>query len=146
MPRRARHTALALCYVTIAAALRPSPKTRPRTRLQAVASKDVEPLLLCKDIEAKVVENDKAILKGLDLEVRPGEVHAIMGPNGSGKSTLSKVLARHPAYEATNGIATLEGEDLLELEAQDAAQKGVFLAFQYPVELPGVGNTDFLRY
>ena len=115
MPRRARHTALALCYVTIAAALRPSPKTRPRTRLQAVASKDVEPLLLCKDIEAKVVENDKAILKGLDLEVRPGEVHAIMGPNGSGKSTLSKVLARHPAYEATNGIATLEGEDLLEV-------------------------------
>ena len=102
-------------------------------------------MLLCKDIEAKVVENDKAILKGLDLEVRPGEVHAIMGPNGSGKSTLSKVLARHPAYEATNGIATLEGEDLLELEAQDAAQKGVFLAFQYPVELPGVGNTDFLR-
>ena len=145
MPRRARHTALALCYVTIAAALRPSLKTRPRTRLQAVASKDVEPLLLCKDIEAKVVENDKAILKGLDLEVRPGEVHAIMGPNGSGKSTLSKVLARHPAYEATNGIATLEGEDLLELEAQDAAQKGVFLAFQYPVELPGVSNTDFLR-
>ena len=146
MPRRARRQALALCYVTIAAALRPSLKTRPRTRLQAVASKDVEPLLLCKDIEAKVVENDKAILKGLDLEVRPGEVHAIMGPNGSGKSTLSKVLARHPAYEATNGIATLEGEDLLELEAQDAAQKGVFLAFQYPVELPGVGNTDFLRY
>jgi len=145
MPRRARHTALALCYVTIAAALRPALKTRPRTRLQAVADKSVEPLLLCKDIEAKVVENDKAILKGLDLEVRPGEVHAIMGPNGSGKSTLSKVLARHPAYEATNGIATLEGEDLLELEAQDAAQKGVFLAFQYPVELPGVGNTDFLR-
>ena len=145
MPRRARHTALALCYVTIAAALRPSLKTRPRTRLQAVASKDVEPLLLCKDIEAKVVENDKAILKGLDLEVRPGEVHAIMGPNGSGKSTLSKVLARHPAYEATNGIATLEGEDLLELEAQDAAQKGVFLAFQYPVELPGVSTHQFLR-
>ena len=69
MPRRARHPALALCYVTIAAALRPSLKTRPRTRLQAVASKDVEPLLLCKDIEAKVMENDKAILKGLDLSL-----------------------------------------------------------------------------
>lgn len=145
MPRRARRQVLTICYVTIAAALRPSLKTRPRTHLRAVAAKDVEPLLRCENIEARVVENEQPILKGLDLEVRPGEVHAIMGPNGSGKSTLSKVLARHPAYEATRGTATLEGEDLLELEAQDAAQKGVFLAFQYPVELPGVGNTDFLR-
>ena len=104
------------------------------------------PILEIEGLEAKVAEGDLAILNGLDLAIGKGEIHAIMGPNGSGKSTLSKVLARHPAYEATNGIATLEGEDLLELEAQDAAQKGVFLAFQYPVELPGVGNTDFLRY
>ena len=107
MPRRARHTALALCYVTMAAALRPSLRTS--TRLQAVASKDVEPLLLCKDIEAKVVENDKAILKGLDLEVRPGEVHAIMGPNGSGKSTFSKVLVGHPSYTVTGGTVAATG-------------------------------------
>jgi len=138
----ARHLA---CCLSVAAALRPAATWRPDTRLRAVASTDVEPLLAVKDLGARVVENEKAILRGVNLEVRPGEVHAIMGPNGSGKSTLSKVLARHPAYEATGGTAFLDGEDLLELEAQDAAQKGVFLAFQYPVELPGVGNTDFLR-
>ena len=145
MPRRARHTALALCYVTIAAALRPSLKTRPRTRLQAVASKDVEPLLLCKDIEAKVVENDKAILKGLDLEVRPGEVHAIMGPNGSGKSTLANVLAGKDNYEITGGDALFEGKSLADLEPEERAQLGLFLAFQYPVEIPGVSNMEFLK-
>ena len=74
-----------------------------------------------------------------------GEVHAIMGPNGSGKSTLSKVLSRHPAYEVLGGSARLNGVELLDMEAEEAARAGVFLAFQYPVELPGVGNTDFLR-
>ena len=87
----------------------------------------------------------KDILKGLDLEVADGEVHAIMGPNGSGKSTLAQVLAGHPSYEVTGGSVTLDGEDLLEMEAEERAWAGVFLAFQYPVEIPGVTNAYFLR-
>jgi len=111
----------------------------------ARADPSVEPLLEVRGLEAKVIDPATPILKGLDLTIRPGEVHAIMGPNGSGKSTLSKVLARHPAYEVTKGAATLKGEDLLAMEPVDASRAGVFLAFQYPVELPGVPNTDFLR-
>jgi len=88
---------------------------------------------------------DKQILNGISLAVRPGEVHAIMGPNGSGKSTLAQVLAGHPAYEVTGGEVTFDGRDLLELEAEERAQAGVFLAFQYPVEIPGVSNAYFLR-
>ncbi|HZF68038.1 MAG TPA: Fe-S cluster assembly ATPase SufC [Gemmatirosa sp.] len=88
---------------------------------------------------------DKQILNGITLTVNPGEVHAIMGPNGSGKSTLAQVLAGHPAYEVTGGSVTFDGEDLLDLEAEERAQKGVFLAFQYPVEIPGVSNAYFLR-
>jgi Fe-S cluster assembly ATP-binding protein len=88
---------------------------------------------------------DKQILNGITLAVNAGEVHAIMGPNGSGKSTLAQVLAGHPAYEVTGGSVTFEGEDLLDLEAEERAQKGVFLAFQYPVEIPGVSNAYFLR-
>ena len=85
------------------------------------------------------------ILKGIDLQVNPGEVHAIMGPNGSGKSTLAQVLAGHPAYQVTAGTVTFEGRDLLDLEPEERAQAGVFLAFQYPVEIPGVTNAYFLR-
>jgi len=88
---------------------------------------------------------DKEILKGISLEIKPGEVHAIMGPNGSGKSTLAQVIAGHPGYEVTAGSIEYIGEDLLELEAEERAQKGVFLAFQYPVEIPGVTNAYFLR-
>ena len=88
---------------------------------------------------------DKPILRGVDLHVYPGEVHAIMGPNGSGKSTLAQVLAGHPAYEVTGGTVTYDGKDLLELEAEQRAQAGIFLAFQYPVEIPGVTNAYFLR-
>ncbi len=88
---------------------------------------------------------EKEILKGISLTVNPGEVHAIMGPNGSGKSTLAQVLAGHPAYEVTGGTVTYDGEDLLEMEPEERAQKGVFLAFQYPVEIPGVSNAYFLR-
>ena len=88
---------------------------------------------------------DKEILKGLSLSVNAGEVHAVMGPNGSGKSTLAQVLAGNPAYEVTGGSVTYNGQDLLELDAEVRAQQGVFLAFQYPVEIPGVSNAYFLR-
>jgi Fe-S cluster assembly ATP-binding protein len=88
---------------------------------------------------------DKQILNGITLAVNPGEVHAIMGPNGSGKSTLAQVLAGHPAYEVTGGSVTFGGQDLLEMEPDARAQAGIFLAFQYPVEIPGVSNAYFLR-
>ncbi len=88
---------------------------------------------------------EKEILKGISLTVNPGEVHAIMGPNGSGKSTLAQVLAGHPAYAVTGGSVTYKGEDLLDMEPEERAQKGIFLAFQYPVEIPGVSNAYFLR-
>jgi len=88
---------------------------------------------------------DKPILNGISLTVNTGEVHAVMGPNGSGKSTLAQVLAGHPAYQVTAGEVLYEGENLLELDPEERAQKGVFLAFQYPVEIPGVSNAYFLR-
>lgn len=87
----------------------------------------------------------KEILRGIDLEVPTGEVHAIMGPNGSGKSTLSYVLSGREGYEVTGGTATFDGQDILEMEPEERAAAGLFLAFQYPVELPGVGNANFLR-
>jgi Fe-S cluster assembly ATP-binding protein len=87
----------------------------------------------------------KEILKGIDLEVPTGEIHAIMGPNGSGKSTLSYVLSGREGYEITGGSATFNGQDLLAMEPEERAATGLFLAFQYPVELPGVGNANFLR-
>ena len=88
---------------------------------------------------------DREILKGIDLTVNAGEVHAVMGPNGSGKSTLAQVLAGNPAYEVLGGRVTYRGEDLLSLEPEERAQQGIFLAFQYPVEIPGVTNSYFLR-
>ena len=100
-------------------------------------------LLEVKNLQARVEE--KEILRGLTLSVNAGEVHAIMGPNGSGKSTLSYVLAGKSDYEVTGGTATLNGEDLLDLEPDERAAKGLFLAFQYPIEIPGVASMTFLR-
>jgi Fe-S cluster assembly ATP-binding protein len=100
-------------------------------------------MLDIKDLHATV--GDKEILKGISLTVNPGEVHAVMGPNGSGKSTLAQVLAGHPAYEVTAGSVTYDGKDLLEMEPEERAQAGIFLAFQYPIEIPGVSNAYFLR-
>ena len=88
---------------------------------------------------------EKEILRGIDLTVKAGEVHAVMGPNGSGKSTLAQVLAGHPAYQVTAGQVLYDGQDLLDMEPEERAQAGVFLAFQYPVEIPGVSNAYFLR-
>ena len=89
--------------------------------------------------------DQKKILDGLNLHIHKGEVHAIMGPNGSGKSTLSKIIAGHPAYEVEEGQLLLEGRDLQELAPEERSQAGIFLALQYPIEIPGVGNSDFLR-
>ncbi|AZQ67741.1 Fe-S cluster assembly ATPase SufC [Silicimonas algicola] len=102
-------------------------------------------MLKIENLEVKLEEEDKEILKGVDLEVPAGAVHAIMGPNGSGKSTLSYVLSGRDGYEVTGGTATLEGKDLLGMEPEERAAAGLFLAFQYPVEIPGVGNMTFLR-
>jgi Fe-S cluster assembly ATP-binding protein len=102
-----------------------------------------KPLLEVKDLHVEV--DGKAILKGLSLSVRAGETHAIMGPNGSGKSTLAHVLAGRPGYTVTEGSVLYHGKDLLAMEPEERARDGVFLAFQYPVELPGVSNTYFLR-
>jgi Fe-S cluster assembly ATP-binding protein len=101
------------------------------------------PLLRVKDLHARV--GGKEILRGVDLEVGPGEVHAIMGPNGSGKSTFAQVLAGRDTFEVTKGEVLYQGKDLLALPAEERAVAGVFLAFQYPVEIPGVGNLYFLR-
>jgi len=102
-------------------------------------------MLEINDLHVKLDAEDKVILKGVTLKIGAGEVHAIMGPNGSGKSTLSYVLAGRDGYEVTGGSATLDGNDLLTLEPEERAAAGLFLAFQYPVEIPGVGNMVFLR-
>ena len=102
-------------------------------------------MLTIKNLHASIEEEGTEILKGLDLQVNPGEVHAIMGPNGSGKSTLASVLAGKDGYEVTEGVVSFVGKDLLELEVEDIAKEGVFLAMQYPVEIPGVSNINFLR-
>ena len=105
--------------------------------------KKVTEMIEIKDLKASVEEKD--ILKGLNLNIGPGEVHAIMGPNGAGKSTLANVLAGREGYEVTGGSATLNGKDILDLDPEERAREGLFLAFQYPVEIPGVSNLEFLK-
>lgn len=100
-------------------------------------------ILAIRDLTAEV--DGTPILKGLSLEMKAGEIHAIMGPNGSGKSTLSKVVAGHPSYTVTGGDISFQGQNVLELEPEERARSGIFLAFQYPLEIPGVSNIDFLR-
>ena len=102
-------------------------------------------MLEIKNLHVSLEEEDKEIIKGLDLTINAGEVHAIMGPNGSGKSTLSKVIAGHEDYAVTSGEVTLDGVDLLEMEVDERARAGLFLAFQYPAEVPGVSNANFIR-
>ena len=101
-------------------------------------------MLSIKNLKASI-EDGTQILKGINLEVKPGEVHAIMGPNGSGKSTLSKVIAGHPAYTVNDGSVTLDGKDLLSMEICDRANSGLFISTQYPTEIPGVNNVEFLQ-
>ncbi len=103
------------------------------------------PILKISGLHAKVAEDDLEILRGVDLELGAGEIHAIMGPNGSGKSTLAKVLAGHPGYEVTAGAVSFKGEDILDREPDERSRAGIFLAFQYPVDIPGVSIANFLR-
>lgn len=104
---------------------------------------EVQPMLEVKDLVAEI--DGKTILNGISLSIGPGEVHAIMGPNGSGKSTLANVLSGRDGYEVLSGSVTFNGQDLLELEPEERAREGIFLAFQYPVEIPGVSNMQFLK-
>jgi Fe-S cluster assembly ATP-binding protein len=101
------------------------------------------PLLEIKNLQVSI--NDNEVLKNLNLTVKKGEIHAIMGPNGSGKSTFSKVLAGHPTYSILNGDILYNGSSILDLEPEERSHLGIFLAFQYPIEIPGVSNEDFLR-
>lgn len=100
-------------------------------------------MLEVKDLHARI--GDKEILRGINLTIKDGETHAIMGPNGSGKSTLSAVLVGNPLYEVTGGEAVFNGKDLLDMAPEDRAHEGLFLSFQYPVEIPGVSMTNFMR-
>ena len=135
--RAARSQAAACCHAALATL-----HTLPPQHVLCAR----RPMLLeVKGLEAKIAATGQQILKGVNLTVREGEVHAIMGKNGSGKSTLSKVLVGHPDYEVTAGTATFKGQDLFALDPETRSHEGLFLSFQSPIEIPGVSNVDFLR-
>ena len=115
----------------------------PLQQLTLKYKKKRKPMLAIKNLHAGV--DDKNILKGINLEVNPGEIHAIMGPNGAGKSTFASIIAGKEDFEVSQGHILLEGEDLADLDAEERAHKGVFLSFQYPVEIPGVTVTNFIK-
>ncbi|CAJ2676358.1 unnamed protein product [Trifolium pratense] len=126
-----------------------SPTTKPHTHrkfacVAAAAAKSEIPLLQVNDLRAKIVESNVEILRGVNLTINRGEIHAIMGKNGSGKSTFAKVLVGHPDYEVTGGSVVFKGENLLELEPEERALEGLFMSFQSPVAIPGVSNDQFL--
>ncbi|GAU11799.1 hypothetical protein TSUD_75500 [Trifolium subterraneum] len=127
-----------------------SPNTKTQTRRKficvaaAAAAKSEIPLLQVNDLRAKIVESNVEILRGVNLTINKGEIHAIMGKNGSGKSTFAKVLVGHPDYEVTGGTVVFKGENLLEMEPEERALEGLFMSFQSPVAIPGVSNDQFL--
>src|ERR1700741_3425794 len=121
------------------------PQTHRRRAAGAGRRSMAEALLKITNLHAEIAEEGTEILKGLELELGEGEIHAIMGPNGSGKSTLSKVISGHPAYEVTDGDILFRGESVLDMEPDERARAGIFLAFQYPVEIPGVSVANFMR-
>ncbi|GMH38820.1 hypothetical protein BSKO_06718 [Bryopsis sp. KO-2023] len=124
----------------------PCSSSRPRVdRTVCCSASPSKVMLEVKDLSAKITDTDSEVLKGVDLTINEGEVHAIMGKNGSGKSTLSKVLVGHPDYEVTSGSVSYKGENLLELEPEERSHAGLFMSFQSPIAIPGVNNVDFLR-
>src|SRR5688572_30328244 len=119
------------------------PEMRGRKRKEISYQREEMSSLIIKDLHVRIGE--KEIIRGLSLEIPKGEVHAIMGPNGSGKSTLSKAIGGHPDYTVTSGEVLLDGQNLLELDSDSRSRAGLFLAFQYPMEIPGVSNANFIR-
>lgn len=136
---------MAVSSLSLPFQFRSSPKSHTRRKFVffAAASSEV-PLLQVNDLRAKIVESNAEILRGVNLTINRGEIHAIMGKNGSGKSTFAKVLVGHPDYEVTSGSVVFKGENLLEMEPEERALEGLFMSFQSPVAIPGVSNDQFL--
>jgi len=136
---------MAVSSLSLPFQFRSSPKSHTRRKFACFAAASSEvPLLQVNDLRAKIVESNAEILRGVNLTINRGEIHAIMGKNGSGKSTFAKVLVGHPDYEVTSGTVVFKGENLLEMEPEERALEGLFMSFQSPVAIPGVSNDQFL--